>query len=365
MSCDCRQRLLDAARDLLREADRPRANKTFIAARANAYGAAAGYLAKGDRMTAQTDTFASVTPEIERDRYGRPMIVPPGGGKKVPYRRCTTFVGVLEDTWNLSRWSQRNVAIGLADRPDLLLGVAAHRDDKQKLNQLCEDAAEAAKAHAAATTGTALHALTEIVDRGLDMPVLPEQAQLDIAAYRAATANIEWLAIEQGIVVDELRVHGTPDRVGRLPDGRVVIADLKTGNVDFGMAKIAMQMAVYSRGVPYDHASGRRDTFTAPVDQAAGIVIHLPAGTGKCELLEVDLAAGWEGVQIARQVWDWRARKNLAKPYGTGLDLFGLIDLAGDPDSVRALWAAHQSEWTEAHTAAAKARIDVLAAPAA
>ena len=308
--------------------------------------------------------LTTVTPDIDRDRYGRPMIVPPGGGKKVAYRRCTTFVGVLEDTYNLSRWQQRNVALGLADRPDLLLSVAAHRDDKDKLNRICEDAAEAAKSSAAATTGTAVHALTEIVDRGLDLPVIPDGAAADLAAYRKATAGIEWLAIETGIVVDDLKVHGTPDRIGRLPDGRVVVLDLKTGSVDFGMGKIAQQLAMYSRGVFYDHVGARRTPMPDGLDQDVAVVIHLPAGSGRCELLEVDIAAGWEGVQIAAQVWAWRSRKGLSRPLATGFDLLGLIDLAATPDDVRALWGAHKDAWTEAHTAAAKARIDSLAVPA-
>lgn len=310
-------------------------------------------------------TMTTVPPEIERDRFGRPMIVPPGGGRKVPYRRCTTFVGVLEDTYNLSRWQQRNVALGLADRPDLLLSVAAHRDDKDRLNKICEDAAEAAKAHAAATTGTAVHALTEIVDRGLDLPVIPDGAAADLEAYRRATAGIEWLAIETGVVVDDLGVHGTPDRIGRLPDGRVVVLDLKTGSVDYGMGKIAMQLAMYAHGVPYDHTTGTRGEMPAGLDLDTAVVIHLPAGSGRCDLLEVDIAAGWEGVGIAAQVWQWRGRKGLSRPLTTGPDLLGLIDLAASAEDLTALWAQHRPVWTDEHTAAAAARKATLAAPAA
>ncbi len=318
-----------------------------------------------------TDTFATIPPEIERDRYGRPLIVPPSGGKKVAYRRCTTFVSCLEDTYNLSRWQQRMVALGLADRPDLLLGVAAHREDKEKLNRLCEDALEAARGHAAATTGTAVHALTEIVDRGAPLPVIPDGAAADLEAYRKATAGIEWLAIEQGIVVDELKVHGTPDRIGRLPDGRVVVLDLKTGSVEFGMHKIAMQMAVYAHGAGYVHGYADQAPYRLtgdswyPVDQDTAVVIHLPAGTGRCDLLEVDIAAGWEAVHLAAQVWEWRSRKGLSKPLDLAVDLAGLITLAATPDDLRALYAAHEAEWTDELTALAKARIDSLAATAA
>jgi hypothetical protein len=95
-----------------------------------------------------TDPFSTPPVEIARDHWGRPMVVPPGGGKATPYTRCTTFVGVLEDTYNLSRWQQRMVAIGLNDRPDLAIAVSAHRDDKVRLSAICDEAMEAAKAHA-------------------------------------------------------------------------------------------------------------------------------------------------------------------------------------------------------------------------
>jgi hypothetical protein len=366
MPCDCRQALLDAARDLLAQADRPgrKQNHAFIRARANAYGAAAGFLAHKDKLMTLTE-IATVTPEIDRDRYGRPMIVPPGGGKKVPYRRCTTFVGALEDTFNLARWQQRMVAVGLADRPDLLLGVAAHREDKAKLNQLCEDALEAARGHAAATTGTAVHALTEIVDRGADLPVIPDGAAADLAAYRARTAGVEWLAIERGIVVDHLKVHGTPDRIGRFPGQPPRVWDIKTGDIEYGIGKIAMQLAMYAHGVFYDHVGASRTPMPADLDMTTGVIIHLPAGKGTCELVEVDLVAGWEGVQVAREVWDWRARKGLSRPLPPEQvqetpDLFGLIDLAADPDSLRALWAANADRWSDEHTAAAQRRIQVI-----
>ena len=45
-------------------------------------------------------------------------------------------------------------ALGLSQRPDLLLGVAAARDDKRRLDQLTESAKEAAAASAAAGVTT-------------------------------------------------------------------------------------------------------------------------------------------------------------------------------------------------------------------
>ena len=62
--------------------------------------------------------------EPKRDRWGRPLIVPPDGGKAVPYTRCTTIADTLDERRALEAWMQRQVAVGLAMRPE---GRAATR----------------------------------------------------------------------------------------------------------------------------------------------------------------------------------------------------------------------------------------------
>lgn len=333
-------------------------------------------------MTAPTD-LVGPGKGIERDRYGRPLITPPGGGKPVPYTRCTTYVGVLEDTYNLSRWQMRMVAQGLAARPDLMLAVSAlplngnmTADDKRTLNGLCEQAMEAASAHAAATVGTALHALAERHDRGETLGHIPDQYQPDINAYIAATAHLEMVSIETFGVHDGLRIGGTWDRIVRI-DGQNYIADIKTGSIEWGIGKIAMQLAVYSRCHAYDPDTAQRTPLNVHQDRA--LIIHLPAGKGTAELVWVDIAAGWQAVDLARQVREWRARKDLTRPYvqstaaatdaGTEREaaaaLHLAIDAATSVDELNHLWATHQAIWTDAHTAAAAAKKTSLTATAA
>lgn len=257
------------------------------------------------------DPFAAPTREVERDRYGRPLIRPADGGKPVAYMRATTLAGSLEDTFNLSRWQCRMVATGLIDRPDLALAVAAHRDDKKRLDAICEDALEAAKGHAAATTGTALHSLTEQLDRGQAPASVPEAYRADLDAYTAATRDLNHILIEQMMVLDDLKVAGTPDRVVEY-QGKRYIADLKTGSIQWGIGKIACQLALYAHALPYDTETGTRgDPHGADLNNA--IVIHLPAGTGTCTLHWVNIKAGWEAVQLATQVRAWRTTKNLSQ----------------------------------------------------
>lgn len=271
------------------------------------------------------DIFDGPVPEIPRDRWGRPMVAPPAGGKPVAYTRCTTFVDCLEDKYNLQNWMKRMVCVGLSMRPDLLLAVSAHSDDKKRLDKIAEDALEAAKANAAATTGTALHSLTEKVDRGEELPVIPDAYVADLEAYRRTTALLNPVAIEQFTVYDPYRIGGTPDRVVNYKN-KCYIADVKTGSIQWGMGKIAMQLAVYSRSTPYDFQAKTRTPWPVEVDQDRAIVIHLPAGEGRCELHWVDIDRGWRAVDLASQVRDWRSAKDLSTPFA--------IDLADPTDEI-------------------------------
>jgi len=273
--------------------------------------------------------FRSDDDPVPRDRWGRPLVVPPDGGPPVAYTRCTTFVGVLEDTYQLSLWQQRMVAIGMAERPDLQMAAYALRDaqrsgDKQgkrELNKICSKAIEVAGGSVAANTGTALHSLSEKVDRGEDLGPVPEVFKADLRAYWSATRELEVVAVEDFVVVDDLRVGGTFDRLVKYR-GRHYIADIKTGGIDFGIGKIAMQLSMYSRGVRYDHTTQERSPLPEDVSQERGIVIHLPAGQQRCTLHWVDLAAAWDAIGLAAQVREWRARKGLSVPFGEGEGAF-------------------------------------------
>lgn len=295
--------------------------------------------------------------QVERDRWGRPIVVLPDGSKRIAYRRVTSFIDVLDDRYNLELWKQRQVADGLARRPDLVLKAAAAAGDKDELNEVTKQAMEAAGSSSAATTGSAVHSLTEQIDRGLD-PMIPPTVTADINAYRATTSHLTMRMIEVFVVHDELQVGGTFDRVVEV-NGAQYVADIKTGSVDYAGSKIAMQLALYSRSQLYEIRSGHRSNLT--VNQQRGLIIHLPAGSGECQLKWADLDAGWEGVQICRDVWVWRSRKGLldASPPQPP-SIYDLIEKCLDVEALRALWAAHETEWNDDLTAAAKARIAAL-----
>jgi hypothetical protein len=307
--------------------------------------------------------------EIPRDRWGRPMILPAKGTKRVAYRRATTFVGCLDDQAGLTKWLNRRVAFGMSQSKDLVTAAtAADPEDSKKFGQIAEKAIDHAKGILGdpAEVGTALHSFTERIDRGLPLGVMPSEYEADIEAYRTATEKIEYLSIETFRVHDDFQVAGTADRIGMFK-GRPMIMDIKTGSIDYPH-KMAMQLAMYARSVPYDIGTDKRGTDAQPVDLNHGVIIHLPAGQGRCDLYEIDIARGWGACLIAKQVWDWRGRKDLTSlvdPAGIvpqPATWESLILGADSVDRLRELWrrASELGELTPELKAAAKVRSQEL-----
>jgi hypothetical protein len=316
-------------------------------------------------------------PEPARDFWGRPYVIPPTGGKAVPYTRCTTLVGAVEDYYLLSKWQQRHAARGVAHHEDLIAAIKdTEAEDKQRMDELVEEAKERSGAGDAARFGTYLHAVTEAADRGLEPGEVPlpwlSSGPLDpngylsyLASYVEATAELQAVMIEQFCVQDPLKTAGTPDRVVKY-QGKRFIADLKTGHVDLGSIKIAAQLAVYARSRPYDWQTGERlEPHGAELDR--GIVVHLDAKTSECQLYWIDLLQGWEAVRVARDVRSTRAvrfnqlMRELRPIPPAPLDLADQIKLAPSRDAVTSLWEAHEAEWTPELTELAKAHIAALA----
>ena len=118
-----------------------------------------------------------------------------------------------------------------------------------------------------ANRGQLIHELTEGLDLGQLDSIIPldmiERAEAlgissniihEIAdgyvAFRQAH-GLTAVHVEVKCVNDTHRVAGTIDRVDRLPDGRHVIGDVKTGG-DVVKVATAVQLALYADSVPYD-----------------------------------------------------------------------------------------------------------------
>lgn len=290
--------------------------------------------------------------EVERDGLGRPRIlvecdrcastgeVPsekrPGkmnkcagckgaGRKKVSYTRVTTFIDVLEDKETLMTWKARKVLIGAALDTGFLKDITgmddSQKDDRDTINRRAEAAAELAGASDKADKGTFLHALSELVDNGDQLPEdIAIEDWADIESYSLATTPLlNIVHMERLVVCDEYKCAGTPDRVSNFREGVKVIApdgyeftpddllitDLKTGRVDYGALKMSMQLSIYSRAKLYDRENGGRISL-GNVNQDWGLIMHTPAGTGTTTLYWADLKMGWAAVELAYRVREAR-----------------------------------------------------------
>lgn len=264
---------------------------------------------------------------IRRTAKGQPYVHNPAAGKEVIYTRVTTFIDCLEDKFFLENWKARTALVGLAVRPDLMARTSeADPDDRDELTAILTDAQEAGGIHEAAAKGTDRHKLVEILHRGLPLPADVDRAALaDLAAYRSllSTWGLSPVpgTIEKLVVNHELRMGGTPDVLmkwtprepgttlgaasGFIDEDEPIVTDLKTGRVDYGAMKMAMQLAAYAHCEPYDpdQPTTRR---TLDANQEVGLVIHLPLGQARADLYAVDLVVGWAGVQLADLVRKFR-----------------------------------------------------------
>lgn len=258
--------------------------------------------------------------ELNRDRWGRPLITPVDGGDPIAYTRVSTLAKSLDDQSNLMTWTARVTAVGLALSPHLLDRVASlaskHPDPvsdaRRDLNGIVKDAKLAAGGSSAADVGTALHEMTEVIDSGEPLKVVGRWAP-HLDAYVQATAHLDMLEMETFVVNDELQSAGTFDRLIRLPDGRVVVADLKTGKSDAAYPLgVATQIAIYANGSRYDVETGERSPLHPDLDPTLGLLIHLPskATPPTCTLYDLDLVRGYEAAREAvkvRTIRSWKA----------------------------------------------------------
>ena len=275
-----------------------------------------------------------VRPEPKRDRFGRYLIVPRGGGKAQAYTRATTIAETLDDRYNLELWKMRQVALGLAQRPDLLAQAAAHTaEDKKTLNDVCKQAMDAAAAMSGANMGTALHKIIERHTTGT-LGDCPEMFADRLDAFRSATEGLTFRRdlVERVAVLDRHLIAGTFDMAVEI-DGRLYVADLKTGSgVDFGARGFAVQLAIYANASSlYDYATEQHsDAPGFDLDRA--IVIHLPSDGGPCELHWLDIAAGAEALEHAMWTRAWRKRRDLLTGFATDARMSAVEATPADPE---------------------------------
>lgn len=263
-------------------------------------------------MTATEDFFD--TDPLERDRYGRPLLVPAAGGDKVPYTRASTMAGYLSDASGLHIWEKRLLAKGLSERPDLTaVGAAlpritgdkkADRPTNAKLDEIIELSLEIGGCHIKANNGTAVHGFC---DPSHESGPVPAHLAGDVESFKRLDLDIRMS--EVFVANDQLMSAGSFDHIVWLEGIGFVIADIKTGKVK--PQDVAVQLAVYAGGEIYDIETNKRTVMPETLNTDVGLLIHIPAGEKRTDLYLVDLVAGLQAARVAAWIRDWRKRSDL------------------------------------------------------
>jgi hypothetical protein len=212
-----------------------------------------------------------------------------GRPKRVMYGRPSSFGSALDNPFNLVKWKERQLLIGVSiledDWESLPRLDPDNRDELDRIAARCHDAAGS---HLAADRGTHIHLLCEHHDKGRPIAALfdagealgiPLELQEHIVdqwiAFRARL-GLTALAVEQTVVNDRWRLAGTLDRLdvsdrdhltafGVLEAGVPFVGDIKTGGLTVGndgqpnyWVKYPVQLAAYVDAVPYDVETDER-----------------------------------------------------------------------------------------------------------
>lgn len=261
-------------------------------------------------------TVAHINTEPARDRWGRYLIAPPDGGKAVPYTRATTVAKTIEDQHSLIAWKARVTAKGLGLRPELLKLIAV-TEDRQQLDELVEQAAQAGGATERRDEGIALHRALELAFHGQPYPdIFRPDVQAVLAELEAHRLTPMPGMMERIAIHDDLKIAGTFDLILEAADGGAWIADIKTGKtLEYSGIAFATQLAIYAGAPHLYRGDGTREKMPK-VSQTKAIVIHAQPNSAECALHLVDIAAGAELLGLALAVRKARSSsRNLILPH--------------------------------------------------
>ena len=252
------------------------------------------------------------TPPLDRGRYKLPH---PDTGKPKTWTRMSTLAKTLDDTSGLEVWRNRLIIAGLHANRHLL--DAVDPDDNATLTAAANAAALHGGDKLRADLGTAMHTALEhhVLATG-HRPPAPYTADLDAIAAAIDAAGLTFPAelVEATLVCPPLDAAGRTDLMAHGPWGDTLrIADLKTGG-ELRPISEAAQLAGYARSTHRWTPDGYQ--ATPDIDQATGLLIHAPLGSGTCTIYLLDLTVGAEIADLCLAV---RARRRGATKLVTAL----------------------------------------------
>lgn len=262
--------------------------------------------------------------EVPLDRWGRPLLAPEPGAKPVPYTRASTIARTLDDPSGLIAWKQRQTALGLAARPDLVDALTGSDPaDKRAVERIVDEAVAVVRESAGVDRETELRELTAVVDLAGGRPVDAPEHRDDLDAYAELAAHACWAVLGVNVLTacHECKIAGRAHRVVEI-DGVVYVAAIDTRATHAHPTAWALELAAVAQGMPYDAETGQLTDW--PHDRPSterALLIHLPAGGGTATAYWIDIAAGAEALDHAVWTRTWRRLKNLATYYfGTSED---------------------------------------------
>ena len=232
-----------------------------------------------------------------RNGRGQPLIPDPITGKPIPYQRVSTFASTLDDKSGLMTWYAWQSIKGSQVDQQLAARIAGASTAPR---QLIETLIDQAGGNEARNKGTARHAIVADTLNGKPRPTLTTQANAELDAVLAVIHQLGTLiGTEIPIVNDDLAVAGSCDYLLRAPDGRPVVADLKTGKT-LSILNVAIQLAAYARGVRW--IDGQRGPLVA--DQLPHLVaIHAPQDDPlNVQAIHIDPQTATAWAHLAQQV---------------------------------------------------------------
>lgn len=272
------------------------------------------------------------------------------------YGRPSGFGNLIDDTYNLQKWGERVVALGIAMEPSVLerLQGTDPADEKSTLDGIVARAREVADADLASARGTFVHTLTEAAEAG-DWSNLTPDLRFGLTDVMVSAIAKGWLQLldDNGLEVvasefkcvnDDLRLAGSGDRICRTtsavwftgPDdtdrlsiesGEHVVVDIKTSKLRRDTKGLPdywdsypMQIEAYRGAAPYDVATETRGEWPFTLNSDVALIAHfdvdrlLNEAEAVWQLIAVDLEVARQGIAAVQAAKAYHSANKFAMP---------------------------------------------------
>lgn len=263
-------------------------------------------------------TVSAPDETMPMDQWGRYKL-PDADGVERGWTRVTTFAETLCHKGGLHVWRERQVALGLGRRPDLLAlaSTITGPEDKQALREIVEGAHAAAETEAGANTGTALHNARR--NKLLFGTPPPDRFAADLAAYERTLAEHGLTPVpgmvERVVIVPEYHLAGRFDEIVSCPDGKLRMSDTKSGKLEeYHFLQFAIQVACYAHASAIWDEQQKRYVPMPPIERDYAYLVHIRPDSGQAEVYRVNIQQGWAFARLCAEVRDAREVKHLITP---------------------------------------------------